>query len=223
MKKLLAAAAASTVMMGAAHAAQILIDDFDQTIATSLGFSATPSSNFATDTYSIGSLTWDRRVDISANMSVAEAIGIFEPMDQLVFATSGVSTVVASVTWDLVSGSLDLTNSATFESVLVDQAVSSNDLLAAGTLTLQDGSSVSDSVAFTLNQGDTELSVALADFSGVDLSDVTKIVLELTSNTEGVDLELEDAIFTTAIPVPGALPLMLAGVGFLVARRSRNI
>ncbi|MEO1420879.1 MAG: PEP-CTERM sorting domain-containing protein [Pseudomonadota bacterium] len=226
MKKTLAAVAAASFAVTGAHAASIIIDDFDQDISVGLSLLGGAESNSASDAYmSTGGMMFDRVIEISS--SNAQGSNIIIASDSLTVNSGNLGDIEGSISWTLsdTSGGIDLTNSATFQADIVSNSVSTSDGEVDMTLTLVSGiggTEVSETVSFTVAQGDDLLSVKLAQFVSVDLTDIDSIVLAYTSNAfEGSDFTLENAVLFTAVPVPGALPLMLAGIGFYAARRAR--
>ncbi|MEM9837796.1 MAG: PEP-CTERM sorting domain-containing protein [Pseudomonadota bacterium] len=226
MKKTLAAIAASSMAITGAHAASIIIDDFDQNIAVGLTLGGGAETNSAGDNYmSPSGLMFDRLITVSS--SNAQGSNIVVAADQLTVNSGNLGLIEGSIEWTLsdTSGGVDLTNSAVFQADIVANSVSTSDGVVDMTLTLVSGigdTEVSETVSFTIAQGDDLLSVNLSDFTTVDMSDIDSIVLAYTSQEfEGSDFTLDNAVVFTNVPVPGALPLMLAGIGFYAARRAR--
>lgn len=224
MKKILAAVAASSMMIGGAHAASIVIDEFDQTLAVGVSLSGMAEAVSGGDVYVSPSATFNRTISVSSTMSLND--NVFIGSDSLTVNSGNLGNVVGSIRWELAdtTGGLDVLG-ATFRAGIENGSVSSSDDEVNMTLTLISGiggTEVSETVSFTINQGDAALAVKTSAFSLVDLTDIDAIVLGYTSDEfEGVDFTLTDALIAN-VPVPGALPLMLAGMGFFAARRTRR-
>ncbi|MEM1380530.1 MAG: VPLPA-CTERM sorting domain-containing protein [Pseudomonadota bacterium] len=228
MKKIIAAVAASSLLIGAANAASIIIDDFDQQLSAGVGLSGLAEVASNGDTYtSPSALEFNRTINVSSSAALND--NVFIGNNTLTVNSGNLGTVIGAITWELTdtTGGIDLTTSKAFEAGIVNGTVSSSNNVVMASLTLvsglDTGTPISETVNFQINQGDILLSVDVSNFVSVDLTDIDSITLGYMSDEfEGVDFTLVDALITTPVPVPGALPLMLAGLGFVAARRARR-
>lgn len=227
LKTTVAAVAATTLLAGAANAASLVIDDFDQTVAAGVSVSGMMEVASNSDMYTSPSMIDFIR---TLNVSTTEALGdnIFIGSDKLTVNSGATGDVIGSVRWELAdtSGGLDLTGSKAFQANVENGSVSSNTDQVNATLTLVSGIGTMSEMTFTydfiIDQGDMMIDVELSNFVGqVDLTDIDAIVFGYTSDAEGVDFTLTDALVTTAVPVPGALILMGSAVAGFAARRRK--
>ncbi|MEM9839149.1 MAG: VPLPA-CTERM sorting domain-containing protein [Pseudomonadota bacterium] len=230
LKSTIAAAAALTIATGGAHAASMIIDDFDQalSVGTSLSGMAELVSN--SDMYtSPDMIDWVRTLTIDSSIAGGENIIIGNNF--LTGNSGNLGAIVGTIRWELAdtSGGLDISTANFFKADIVNGSVSSSTGTVDASLTLVSGIGTMSEMSFTfdfnLTQGQTMLVVDIDEFLGnVDLTDIDAIVLGYTSHpNQGVDFTLENALVTTAVPVPGAVLLMgsaLAGLGAMRRRRA---
>lgn len=229
LKTTVAAVAAFSLLSGGAHAASMIIDDFDQSLSVGTSLSGMAELVSNSDNYtSPDMIDWIRTLTIETDIAGGENIIIGSNF--LTGNSGNLGATVGTIRWELLdtNGGLDMSLSKAFEAEIVNGSVSSSTGSVDMTLTLVSGIGGMNEMTFThdftISQGQTLLSVKVDEFLGqVDLTDIDAIVLGYTSHpNDGVDFTLENALVTTAVPVPGAVLLMgsaMAGFGAMRRRR----
>lgn len=226
-KTTLAAVAATSLLASGAHAASMIIDDFDQMISAGVPVSGLVDSAVMSDMYtSPDMIAFTRTLSVSTD----EALGdnIFIGNDRLTVNSGASNNTSGFIRWELTNpaGGLDLTGMAAFKANVENGSVSSNSDAVDASLTLVSGigtmSEMTHTVMFDIEEGDLEILVDIADFVGsVDLTDIDAIVFGYSSPEDGVDFTLSDALLTTTVPVPGGVLLMGSALAAFAARRRR--
>jgi hypothetical protein len=221
--KSLAAAALVSISPAIANAASVTVDNFTSFQTVSSNSTNTPQSDTLADASVWGGNRYIESITLESgasslnnNVTVVSGIG----------AISNDVTVKGKNTLSYAGGPADLTDGATNTgiAIFIDSLDGSFDF----SLILTDGSANTNTITQTITANGF-YAFLFSGFTGVDATDVSSFMVEITSNTSGSDMAFDfieaSDLTPPAVPLPAGgvlLGSILLGGAFVAKRRKKS-